>query len=81
MGTSIIHMDYKCQGVCSSLRGCPIGAHSNHQLGKVTGMKLDVSVDFVYAPASGGYVNVQSIDFPNIEYFHFSLDAVYVPGS
>lgn len=69
------------RGVRSPLRICPIGAHSDHQLGKVTGMTLDASVDFVYAPAPDGYVNVQSLDFPDKEYFHVSHDAEYIPGS
>ncbi|MFL2136575.1 galactokinase family protein [Ruoffia sp. FAM 24228] len=33
--------------VCSPLRVCPIGAHSDFQGGKVKGMTIDASVDMV----------------------------------
>lgn len=36
------------RAVKSPLRICPIGAHSDYQGGRVTGMTLDASVDTVY---------------------------------
>ncbi|WP_177192511.1 galactokinase family protein [Desemzia incerta] len=44
------------RAVRSPLRICPIGAHSDHQLGRVTGMTIDASVDMVYSPTDDGYV-------------------------
>lgn len=52
------------RAVKSPLRICPIGAHSDHQLGKVTGMTLDSSVDLIYTPSEDGYIKVRSLDFP-----------------
>ncbi|WP_161879549.1 galactokinase family protein [Alkalibacterium sp. MB6] len=68
------------RAVKSPLRICPIGAHSDHQLGKVTGMTLDSSVDFVYTPSLYGYIKVQSLDFPDKEWFHIDHEMEYVPG-
>lgn len=68
------------RAVKSPLRICPIGAHSDHQLGKVTGMTLDSSVDLVYAPSEDGYIKVRSLDFPDKEWFHVDHEMDYVPG-
>ena len=67
--------------VRSPLRVCPLGAHVDHQGGLVTGMALDVNVDLVYSSDDEGFVRIQSLDFPDEEYF--SLDRVpdMVPGS
>lgn len=45
--------------VKSPLRICPIGAHSEYQGDRVTGMTLDASVDMVYAPREDNYVEIQ----------------------
>lgn len=42
----------------SPLRICPIGAHSVYQVGRVTGMPLDASVDLVYTPRKDNYVQI-----------------------
>lgn len=62
------------RAVRSPLRICPIGAHSDYQGGKVTGLTIDASVDMVYAPRGDGYINIKSLDFPDKEYFHLSHD-------
>src|SRR5690554_5658713 len=64
----------------SPLRICPLGAHVDHQEGLVTGMALDSSVDMVYAPADDGYIRVQSLDFPDEEYFHVDNVPEMLPG-
>lgn len=66
--------------VKSPLRICPIGAHSDYQGGRVTGMTLDASVDMVYAPREDNYVEIQSVDFPDTELFPFGHDLEYIPG-
>lgn len=66
--------------VRSPLRICPLGAHVDHQGGLVTGMALDVSVDLLYASDEDGFVRVQSIDFPDEEYFHIDLVPEMLPG-
>lgn len=68
------------RAIRSPLRICPIGAHSDHQDGKVTGMTIDASVDMVYAPREDGYINIKSMDFPDKEYFHLTHDLEYIPG-
>ncbi|GMR70953.1 hypothetical protein NUITMVRA1_16310 [Aerococcus viridans] len=66
--------------VKSPLRICPIGAHSDYQGGRVTGMTLDASVDMVYAPREDNYVEIQSEDFPDTELFSYGHDLEYIPG-
>jgi galacturonokinase len=66
--------------VRSPLRVCPLGAHVDHQAGLVTGMALDVNVDLVYAPDDEGYVRIQSMDFPDEEYFHVDRVPEMLPG-
>lgn len=56
--------------VRSPLRVCPLGAHVDHQDGIVTGMALTESVNLVFSRNDQGYVRVQSMDFPDEEYFH-----------
>lgn len=68
------------RAVRSPLRICPIGAHSDHQGGRVTGMTLNASVDMVYTPSEDGYIRLLSLDFPDKEYFHVSHESDYVPG-
>ena len=68
------------RAVRSPLRICPLGAHSDHQLGRVTGMALDSSVNLVYVPNDEGYVRIQSLDFPDEEYFHIDHVPDMLPG-
>lgn len=56
--------------VKSPLRVCPLGAHVDHQHGCVTGITLDQSINMVYMPNEEGYIRIQSIDFPDEEYFN-----------
>lgn len=68
------------RSVISPLRICPLGAHIDHQDGIVTGMALDSSVNMVYTPTNDGYIQVQSMDFPDKEYFHIDQVPGMVPG-
>ena len=65
--------------VRSPLRICPLGAHVDHQDGLVTGMALNESVNLLYRPNEDGYVRVQSLDFPDEEYFHVDQVPDMVP--
>ncbi len=58
------------RAVRSPLRVCPLGAHVDHQDGVVSSMALTESIDLAYTPTSDGYIRVQSLDFPDEEYFH-----------
>lgn len=68
------------RAVKSPLRICPLGAHIDHQDGMVTGMALDSSVNMVYSPSNDGYIQIQSMDFPDKEYFHIDQVPDMVPG-
>lgn len=69
-----------CGQIRSPLRICPLGAHIDHQGGLVTGMALDVNVDLLYAPDDAGFVKIQSMDFPDEEYFHIDRVPEMLPG-
>lgn len=64
----------------SPLRICPLGAHVDHQQGLVTGMALEASVDFCYLPNQDGSIRIQSLDFPDEEYFHVDHVPDMLPG-
>ncbi len=64
----------------SPLRICPLGAHVDHQGGIVTGMALDSAVTLNYSPGEDGYIQIQSMDFPDEEYFHVDHVPDKLPG-
>ncbi len=43
-------------------------------------MVLNSSVDMVFAPNDDGYIRVQSLDFPDEEYFHVAKVPEMIPG-
>lgn len=51
-------------------RVCPIGAHSDHQLGKITGFAIDKGIHIAYGPKQNGVVEVQSIQFAKRAQWH-----------
>ena len=66
--------------VKSPLRICPLGAHVDHQHGLVTGMALQASVNMLYSPNNEGYMRVQSLDFPDEEFFPVEHAPEMIPG-
>jgi len=44
-------------------RVCPIGAHSDHQYGKITGFAIDKGIHIAYAPKQNGVVELSSLQF------------------
>ena len=44
-------------------RICPLGAHSDHQLGKVTGMAINAGVRIAYGAKQNGVVELSSVQF------------------
>ena len=44
-------------------RICPIGAHSDHQLGKITGMAINAGVRIAYGAKQNGVVELSSFQF------------------
>ena len=53
-----------------SYRVCPIGAHIDHQQGKVTGLAIDKGVTITYAPMQNGVVELISMQFEKRAQFH-----------
>ena len=51
-------------------RVCPMGAHSDHQFGKVTGLAIDHGVQIAYGPKKNGVVEVSSLQFPKRAQWH-----------
>ncbi len=48
----------------SPYRICPIGAHSDHNLGKITGLAIDKGIRLAYEPTRSGAFELTSIQFP-----------------
>lgn len=51
-------------------RICPLGAHSDHQLGKITGFAIDKGIHIAYGPKQNGIVEIQSVQFPKRAQWH-----------
>ena len=51
-------------------RICPIGAHSDHNLGKTTGFALDKGIRIAYRPKQNGVVEMTSLQFPKRAQWH-----------
>ncbi|MBQ3252741.1 MAG: GHMP kinase [Oscillospiraceae bacterium] len=53
-------------------RICPIGAHSDHQLGKITGLAIDKGIHIAYSPKQNGVVELMSLQFDKRAQWHVS---------
>lgn len=51
-------------------RVCPIGAHSDHQFGRVTGFAIDRGIHIAYAVKRTGIVELQSLQFEKRAQWH-----------
>lgn len=51
-------------------RICPIGAHVDHQLGRVTGLAIDRGIHFAYSPKLNGVIELMSLQFEKRAQFH-----------
>lgn len=51
-------------------RICPMGAHSDHQHGKITGLAIDKGVHIAYGPKKNGVAEVRSLQFANRAQWH-----------
>jgi len=65
--------------VRAPLRICPLGAHIDHQLGVVTGMTIDQSLLFAFAPAADDSVRVESLNFADVVSFRLNHVPPYQP--
>lgn len=51
-------------------RICPLGAHSDHQLGKITGFAIDKGIHIAYGPKENGVIEIKSIQFEKRAQWH-----------
>ena len=54
----------------SPYRVCPIGAHSDHNLGKITGFAIDKGIHIAYSPKHNGVIEMTSLQFPKRAQWH-----------
>lgn len=53
-------------------RVCPIGAHSDHNLGKVTGFAIDKGIHMSYSPKMNGVIELASLQFEKRAQWHIN---------
>lgn len=53
-------------------RICPIGAHSDHNLGKITGLAIDRGIHIAYSAKQNGVVEMTSLQFPKRAQWHIA---------
>lgn len=51
-------------------RVCPLGAHSDHQYGLVSGFAIDKGIEIAYFPTENGICELRSLNFPGKVQFH-----------
>jgi galactokinase/galacturonokinase len=54
----------------SPYRICPIGAHSDHNLGKITGFAINKGIHIAYCPKQNGVIEMQSLQFEKRAQWH-----------
>ena len=51
-------------------RICPIGAHVDHNLGKITGFAIDKGIHIAYSVKQNGIIELNSLQFPKRSQWH-----------
>lgn len=51
-------------------RICPLGAHSDHQLGRITGFAINKGIYIAYGPKQNGIVEIMSMQFEKRAQWH-----------
>ena len=54
----------------SPYRICPIGAHSDHNLGKITGLAIDKGIHIAFGVKQNGVIEMSSLQFPKRAQWH-----------
>lgn len=54
-------------------RICPLGAHVDHQLGKITGLAIDKGIHIAYGPKKNGVIELSSLQFEKRAQWHVNL--------
>jgi len=68
---SIYNRDPDAVAFCP-YRVCPIGAHSDHNLGKVTGFAVDQGIRMAYRAKRSGIVEIRSMNFETRAQWHIN---------
>lgn len=50
----------------------PLGAHIDHQFGKINGFAIDKGIHIAYRPKHNGVIELQSLNFPKRAQFHIN---------
>ena len=50
----------------------PLGAHIDHQFGKINGLAIDKGIHIAFSPKTNGVIELQSLNFPKRAQFHIS---------
>ena len=58
-------------------RICPLGAHSDHQLGKITGFAIDKGIHIAFGPKQNGVIEISSLQFEGRAQWHVSSTPKY----
>lgn len=53
-------------------RVCPLGAHSDHNLGKITGFAIDKGIHIAYGPKMNGIIEISSLQFSKRAQWHIA---------
>lgn len=53
----------------------PLGAHIDHQLGRINGLAIDKGIHIAYSPKKNGVIELQSINFPG-KRAQFHVDSI-----
>jgi len=53
-------------------RICPVGAHVDHQLGKITGLAINEGVHIAYGPKQNGVIELSSVQFDKRAQWHIN---------
>lgn len=69
MFTSIYRVEPDGIAFCP-YRVCPIGAHVDHNLGKITGLAIDKGIHIAYKPKQNGVIELVSMQFEKRAQFH-----------
>ena len=72
----IYHIEPKDIAFCP-YRICPIGAHVDHQLGKITGLAIDKGIHIAYHLKHNGIIELSSLQFKKRAQFHVNETPEY----
>ena len=50
----------------------PLGAHIDHQFGKINGMAINKGILIAYSAKQNGVIELQSVNFPKRAQFHIN---------